>query len=621
VAVAERTARTQAAGGSGEKRAVVYCRVSTRKQEDEGTSLHSQAESCRRFAEDAGYTVVRVVQEVYTGAELWDRPLLTEIRAAVRHREYDALVVHATDRLSRNPIHMALVAEECERYSCELIFVTEPLDASPEGGLIRYIKGYAAEMERAKIKERMMRGRLQQLKDGKIHTWGSPLYGYTVDKEKRVREIKEDEAAIVRNIFRWVAYEGLSLRGVVRRLNERGIPSPAAGKIQLGRATYWGHNQVHRMLTDPSYKGETYVLRWDGGKRNTTMRSPADWLRLPDGTTPAIVSPDLWNEAQAHLPDGGASTATGEEPASPARPKRPNHGEQTRNLDRPFLLRGRIICAVCGRKMLPDMERGVRVYRCASRQTPQRSCGSGRAPAENCYSTPPRNEKGHLLRMTPELRAAGDVPGIEAWVWGEIVDVLSDPERVAAEVQRQQAEEPDETVSGDLEAARRLLAQCQQKQERLVSRYAAAEGDEFPWELIQQEIARIERQKKDLQAQVAELERRTELDRLAANQMTAFAEYCERVSRNLATFGFEEKRLALDALGITVYANGREWHVVGEVLLDASTGESGTASTRCARPPPPLPALASHAPGREYRSCPSRTRSAPGGRRSAQPAR
>jgi DNA invertase Pin-like site-specific DNA recombinase len=41
-------------------RAALYLRVSTTKQDAEGTSLQTQEETCRAYAEDHGYEVVRV---------------------------------------------------------------------------------------------------------------------------------------------------------------------------------------------------------------------------------------------------------------------------------------------------------------------------------------------------------------------------------------------------------------------------------------------------------------------------------------------------------------------------------------------------------------------------------
>jgi site-specific DNA recombinase len=54
----------------GERKAVVYCRVSTRNQKEEGSSLESQADACVKHAESLGYTIGRVTKEVYSGAEL-----------------------------------------------------------------------------------------------------------------------------------------------------------------------------------------------------------------------------------------------------------------------------------------------------------------------------------------------------------------------------------------------------------------------------------------------------------------------------------------------------------------------------------------------------------------------
>ncbi len=68
----------------GCKSALVYCRVSTQKQEEEGTSLDSQAAACIAHAEKLGYQIGRVTKEVYSGAELFDRPLLSRDRADIR---------------------------------------------------------------------------------------------------------------------------------------------------------------------------------------------------------------------------------------------------------------------------------------------------------------------------------------------------------------------------------------------------------------------------------------------------------------------------------------------------------------------------------------------------------
>jgi site-specific DNA recombinase len=103
---------------------------------------------------------------VYSGAELYDRPLLSRDRADLKSGQFQALITYSTDRLSRDPIHLAILAEDCQRHGIQLVFVSEPLDTTPEGQLIQYVKGYSNKMEREKIRERQLRGKRQRALNG-----------------------------------------------------------------------------------------------------------------------------------------------------------------------------------------------------------------------------------------------------------------------------------------------------------------------------------------------------------------------------------------------------------------------------------------------------------------------
>src|SRR3712207_3838304 len=97
-------------------RAAVYVRVSTRGQAEEGTSLASQEEYCRRYAAEHGYQVEErhIYREVHTGTELWERPQLPQLRASVRAREVQVVIAHAIDRLARDPVHLGVVLSEAQ---------------------------------------------------------------------------------------------------------------------------------------------------------------------------------------------------------------------------------------------------------------------------------------------------------------------------------------------------------------------------------------------------------------------------------------------------------------------------------------------------------------------------
>jgi site-specific DNA recombinase len=273
--------------------ATLYCRVSTVGQEEDGTSLVTQEEYCRKYAADHGYALdeTHVYREVYSGTELWERRQLTELREAIRQKAIRAVIAYAIDRLSRDPAHLGVILSEAEHHGVAVEFVTEPLDNSPEGQLIRFVRGYVAKVEAEKIRERSLRGKRARVQAGKVHNHGPELYGYRRDKAAGTRTIYEPEAAIVRQIFQWYVDEHHTFRAIARRLNEQGISSPAVNKIAYpdpDRRPRWGRGQLLRILQNPTYKGEAIGWRYTRGGR---LRPDTDWIRLPTGTVPAIIPP------------------------------------------------------------------------------------------------------------------------------------------------------------------------------------------------------------------------------------------------------------------------------------------------------------------------------------------
>jgi site-specific DNA recombinase len=524
--------RQNKASGNEKGCALIYCRVSTQKQEDQGTSLDSQAAACIAHAEKLGYSVARVSKEVYSGAELFDRPQLSRDRMDIRAGAFQAVIVYAIDRLSRDIAHLAILSDEIERAGAKLIFVTEELDNTPEGKLMQSVRGYVAEVERQKIRERCVRGKRQKALSGRVVRAGTTLYGYDHDAERGARKVNEIEAATVRQMYRWAA-EGISTRSIIRRLREEGTPPPSDGKRKLVHPRYsakpsWGRGAVMRILSDPTYKGEAYAWRWkSSGRQNFNIHRPeSEWIRLPTDASPAIVTPELWAAAQERL--------------------KANRGDETRNNSRPDLLRGRVHCSVCGRKMRGDAERGnYRIYRCSSRDTPQGPCGSKRIPAADCESS----------------------------VWQQVESILEEPTIIAAEIERRQAEGEDSRsqVLADLEGARGQLNRVEAELARLVSR--AASADEDLWQIFEKEIAGKREAKKRLETVAAAAEARLAAEDADAASLTALSEYAARVRDRLADFGFAEKRLALEALNVTVCGNGRDWR------LDVSLPIAGVVPT------------------------------------------
>jgi site-specific DNA recombinase len=527
--------------------ALVYCRVSTKEQEEGGTSLDSQESAGRAHAESLGYTVGRVTREVYSGAELWDRPLLSRDRKGIDAGKFQAVVAYSTDRLSRKPVHLMIIVDQCERAGVALIFVTETLDSTPEGMLMQHVRGFVSEVEREKIRERTLRGKRQRALNGSIHNMGPELYGWVRDREAGVRRIHEPEAAVVRRTYTLVAHEYRSLYSIARQLNSEDVPAPGAARMALidpSRRVYWTAGTVWRIVRDTVYKGEAYAWRWQqlrrpDGSYYQIERPLEERIPLPAGVVPAIVSEELWQQAQDAV--------------------QKQKGDRTRNEQIPYLLRGLVYCGHCGRKMWASWQRRngsnphapkVRTYRCSSHNSPEGLCGGRVVNAEKC----------------------------ETWVWEQVSSALRNPDLIAAEAKRKQEEGPDETLTADLEATRRELAKRDKKQADLMRRFTSSDDDTFPWEVVQHEVARLEREKRQLRAELDEMEGRLRAQEAATHQLEALAIYCARVAGNLDTFGFTEKRLALEALRVRVSADGQKWTLTGAVPVGEGGQDEGSRS-------------------------------------------
>jgi hypothetical protein len=76
----------------------------------------------------------------------------------------------------------------------------------------------------------------------------------------------------------------------------------------------------------------------------------------------------------------------------------------------------------------------------------------------------------------------------------------------------------------------------------------------------------------------------------AAVSLQNLYDYCRKVEHELASFGFDEQRLAIEALGIMVYANGREWRMNVRLphVVESTTICSNCLQKTCARTRRPL---------------------------------
>ena len=327
-------------------RTIVYSRVSTDAQAEDGTSLDTQERACREYAEEAGGTVIRTIRDTASGSSL-ERPGMAELRRAMRDGECEVVLAYALDRLSRDQNHIGVVFADAEDADVRLEFVTEDFEDTAIGKFIIAARGFVSEVEREKIAERTMRGKAERARNGRLpQGTGAGCYGYIYVPETGLRDVNPAQAAIVLRIFEeFVA--GKACSRIATELNADGIPT-LTGKR-------WFPITVTRVLKNETYTGRTVyrrtkveMVRQPGGrgrKRRVVKRDPSEQIEI-EGATPRIVSPELYRRAQQRFDD----------------PER----RAQRAPSRKYPLRGRLRCRHCGAGMVGQAVNGGRYlyYRC-----------------------------------------------------------------------------------------------------------------------------------------------------------------------------------------------------------------------------------------------------------------
>lgn len=203
------------------KRAAIYARVSTDEQRD-NYSIPSQVKECLKYIEEKGYTLVgdqfvdpitgqdspagngaiKAYVDDYTSMEL-DRPQLTKALVYLQTAGYDVLVVHALDRLARDPY----IRQTIERQFKELDdgfrveYALGRYEENPQGEVMKDMTATFAKWEQATRVERSNRGKREKAEKGKFVSGRAP-YGYTINLQALGGlEILTDEAAIVKRTF------------------------------------------------------------------------------------------------------------------------------------------------------------------------------------------------------------------------------------------------------------------------------------------------------------------------------------------------------------------------------------------------------------------------------------
>jgi site-specific DNA recombinase len=486
------------------QRAVLYARVSYDDRGQDAVNLEGQLEACREYALDHGWQIVAELAEDVRGASGadWDLPQLKQILELAATGAIDRVVVREVSRLSRDLAKFMVIDRELRQAGVEISYVIEQFDDTPEGQLMKHVMASLADYARLDITRRMMRGRRQKVRRGKVIFHGHPPLGYhDVDGEL---VIVPEEAEIVKRIFDWYAEERIGVYVIARRLSEEGVLTWAdryqpESRQKRNRPGIWNASTIWKMINN-----ETYAGHWTYASGDSV-------------DVPAIVSRDQWQRAQ--------------------RISRENRGNARRNLKYKYLLRRLVTCGRCGLKaraqarpytLASGEERRNRYYRCSAAHT--------------------RYRHSVECRM-PSFRADQLDPAVWKWLY----NLLTEPEALdrlaAAQVEVVANARPRLQEDRDRIAA--LVDEKRAGLHRVLGLYIEggidkAELDEHRARLVG-EIRQQEEALKALDRQLAE-------NAQAAGALDALAKARDDAAYWLSvrTDNFENRRAAVEAMGLRV---------------------------------------------------------------------
>jgi len=478
-------------------RAAIYCRVSSAGQED-NYSLATQKASCRDYAAKRGWNVISVYQDVHTGSEIFERPGLTALRADMRAGQFDVLLVHALDRLSRDQNHQGLVLSEAEHADVLWDSATEDIDNSPTGKILRAVIGGMAELERLKIAERTHRGKRARVESGKYNVGCRAPYGYCWDGAGKERLLVDAKTApTVQRIFNEIAAGG-SARQVALGLTRDGIPTPS------GRGTAWHVSTIRGMLNHPVYVGDARAFRWSKtrrrGKHSQRLKPVDQHVPLPN-VAPALVSSDIATAAQSQIAV--------------------NMKNASRNNKRPtaaLLRAGYARCGYCGNALRVLNGKGGTYYRC--------------------------NTTSRDIYGCPSFTIAAST--LDAAVWARVERVLTNPHVIANEVARLRDADPTEA---NVTALNKRIAEVERQSTNLMRRIATIDDDEVAAPFLV-EIKTLGDHHKRLREDRDVLLAERAGWQLAQDRLDDLEWWCRVQAANLSALTYEQKRLALLALKV-----------------------------------------------------------------------
>ena len=236
-------------------RVAAYARVST-DHEDQENSYDSQILYYRRKIENhPNWTLVNVYSdEGISGKSIEKRKGFQKMIDDAKNNKIDLILTKSISRFARNTLHTLTYVRMLKEKRIGVIFEEEHINTlDMQGELLLTILSSIAQQEIQNLSNHVRLGIKMKMKQGKLVGRPNP-YGYIYDTNTKQLVINEEQARVVRKIFR-LAIEGKNETEIAKILTEDKEVTDQ-GKVN------WSDSYVFNVLRNEKYVGDLVQGRY-----------------------------------------------------------------------------------------------------------------------------------------------------------------------------------------------------------------------------------------------------------------------------------------------------------------------------------------------------------------------
>jgi len=304
--------------------ALIYCRVSDKKQKTDGHGLESQEHRCRQYAAERGDTVEMVFpDDISGGGDFMKRPAMRALLAYLESEKDQSYVVIFDDlkRFARDTRFHLDLREKFLARGARVECLNFKFEDSPEGRFVETIIAAQGQLEREQHSRQIVQKMKARVEKG--YYVSCPPVGYRYCDDRRHGKLLvrvEPVASIIAEALEGYASGRFTSQVEVKRFLESKPEFPKSGA-----SGYVHPTRVKAMLQRPLYAGYVNATDWD--------------VSLRKGHHEPLISFATYERVQAALKGNVYA---------PAR----------KDINDDFPLRGFVACDDCGEPMTSCWSKG-----------------------------------------------------------------------------------------------------------------------------------------------------------------------------------------------------------------------------------------------------------------------